>query len=199
MDLDKIEERSQIGPRRRNDLPQGASGSELPCRPGPSACRTSPPRRGDDKCGHRNSRAGPVADWPGRERDAAVVIAERRREGAAPATASRHQERLAPPSLSDRWCVQRGDLRRNARQRARRAGSGLSHDPDQAAVFDSMRQFGVPFAALPAIPKACRDHAPWRPRGAATGIYGNPVSNRPATGVPPHQLGRYRRQPGSAS
>jgi len=36
-------------------------------------------------------------------------------------------------------------------------------------------------------------------RGAATGIYGNPVSNRPATGVPPHQLGRYRRQPGSAS
>ena len=25
MDLDKIEERSQIGPRRRNDLPQGAS------------------------------------------------------------------------------------------------------------------------------------------------------------------------------
>ena len=30
-------------------------------------------------------------------------------------------------------------------------------------MFDSMRQFGVPFAALPAIPKACRDHAPWRP------------------------------------
>ena len=25
IDLDKIEERSQIGPRRRNDLPQGAS------------------------------------------------------------------------------------------------------------------------------------------------------------------------------
>src|SRR6516225_2900991 len=54
-----------------------------------------------------------------------------------------------------------------------------------------MQPFEVPFATLPAIPKARRDHAPWRPRGAATGIHGNPVSNRPATGVPPHQLGRY--------
>jgi hypothetical protein len=89
---------------------RGASGSGLPCRPGPSACGTSPPRRGDDKCGHRNSRVGPAADWPGRERDAAVVIAERRREGGErqPATASSHQERLAPPSLSDRWCVREG-------------------------------------------------------------------------------------------
>src|SRR6516162_4545690 len=61
-------------------------------------------------------------------RDAAVAIAERRR--AAQATASRHQERLSPPSLSDRWCVQRGDLRRNARRRKR-----LSRGRDRTAGF----------------------------------------------------------------
>jgi hypothetical protein len=37
-----------------------------------------------------------------------------------------HQERFPPPSLRD-LCVQRGDLRRNARQRARHAVSG--HPP----------------------------------------------------------------------
>ena len=66
-------------------------------------------------------------------RDAADVIAERRR--AAQATASRHQERLSPPSLSDRWCVQRGDLRRNARHRARRR-KRLSRGRNRTAGFD---------------------------------------------------------------
>jgi hypothetical protein len=69
MDLDKIEERSQIGPRRRNDLPQGLA-----------------------------------------DRDFLGVLASARVE---------------------RWCVQRGDVRRNARQRARCADGGRPNYRDR--------------------------------------------------------------------
>ena len=121
MDLDKIEERSQIGPRRRNDLPQGASGSGLPCRPGPSACGTSPPLRGDDKCGHSDLVVRGALDASTRSLvplpafssslsyyDGCVALAARPICCRACATIS----------VPTRWCVQRGDLRRNARQRA---------------------------------------------------------------------------------
>jgi len=115
IDLDKIEERSQIGPRRRNDLPHG-----------PAVLAVLAPARVERllRVEATISVDTEIVEQALRQigratsRDAAVVIAERRR--AAQATASRHQERLSPPSLSDRWCVQRGDLRRNARHRARR-------------------------------------------------------------------------------